>query len=130
LVTNLTNPSPAIGWANQERESLVNRGPFDLVCALALIHHLAISNKLPFPPVAEYSSSLGKWVIVEFVPKSYSQVNKLLSTRNNIFAPYNDNEFQKSFTEYFDLVRREKYQTVTIHFIYLGDLKVETVFRL
>ncbi|TLN09538.1 class I SAM-dependent methyltransferase [bacterium] len=41
LLLDLTNPSPAIGWENRERESLAERGPADLVLALAVIHHLS-----------------------------------------------------------------------------------------
>ena len=52
LVIDLTNPSPAIGWDNAERASLAQRGPADLVLALALIHHLAISNNVPLEDVA------------------------------------------------------------------------------
>jgi len=39
LLLDLTNPSPGIGWENQERISLVDRAPADAVFALALIHH-------------------------------------------------------------------------------------------
>lgn len=39
LLPDLTNPSPGIGWENQERISLLERDPPDTVFALALIHH-------------------------------------------------------------------------------------------
>ena len=54
LVIDLTNPSPAIGWENNERMSFLERGPADTVLALALIHHLAISNNLPFVKIASF----------------------------------------------------------------------------
>ena len=44
LIVDLFNPSASIGWANEERMSLIERGPSQMVLALALIHHLAISN--------------------------------------------------------------------------------------
>ncbi len=47
LLQDLTNPSAGIGWANRERDSLAQRGPADLLMALALIHHLAITNNTP-----------------------------------------------------------------------------------
>ena len=56
LVLDLTNPSPGIGWENQERMSLIERGPADSAMALALIHHLAISNNLPFSKIAQFLS--------------------------------------------------------------------------
>ena len=34
LVMDLTNPSPGLGWAHTERQSLAERGPADLVLAL------------------------------------------------------------------------------------------------
>lgn len=103
LFLDLTNPSPAIGWANQERDTWQTRGPADTILALALIHHLAISNNLPFNKIAEYFSTLGKNLIIEFVPKEDSKVQKLLATRPDIFANYDQNNFEKNFKLYFDI---------------------------
>ena len=38
------SPSPAIGWANRERMTLDERGPADLLLALAVTHHLAVGE--------------------------------------------------------------------------------------
>jgi hypothetical protein len=103
LVMDLTNPSPSIGWQNAERDSLSGRGPVDLVYALALVHHLAISNNVPFAMIAEYLSQLGKWLVVEFVPKDDSQVQRLLASREDIFDHYNAEEFVGALSAYFDL---------------------------
>jgi hypothetical protein len=103
LFCDLTNPSPDLGWAHQERDSLQKRGPADIIMALALIHHLAISNNLPFYNIAEYFSKLGNWLIIEFVPKDDSKVQKLLSTRQDIFTKYNEDDFEKSFSDFFDI---------------------------
>src|SRR4030042_4494997 len=54
LVTDLANPSPSIGWENKERMSLRERGPGDGVLALALVHHLAISNNIPLSRIAGF----------------------------------------------------------------------------
>ncbi len=103
LVMDLTNPSPSIGWQNSERDSLTARGPVDMVFALALVHHLAISNNVPLPMVAEYFSQLGKWLVVEFVPKDDSQVQRLLASREDIFDHYNADELVEALSVYFDL---------------------------
>ena len=66
LFIDLSNPSPDLGWANQERESLIKRGPADLVMALALVHHLAISNNLPLENIAEFLTKIGKNIILPF----------------------------------------------------------------
>lgn len=108
LVIDLTNPSPALGWANKERESLIERGPADMVFALALIHHLAISNNVPLKQAAEFFAAVGKHLIIEFVPKGDSQVDKLLSTREDIFPNYNEAGFEKAFKSYFDVLSSKK----------------------
>jgi len=97
LVLDLTNPSPGIGWGNEERESFMQRGPVDVVMALALVHHLAISNNVPLMDVAEFLAKLGNWLIVEFIPKEDSQVQRLLATRKDIFPAYNQTGFEEAF---------------------------------
>ncbi len=101
LVLDLTNPSPAFGWAGHERLSLAQRGPADLVQALAVVHHLAISNNVPLGKVSEYLSQLGGALIIEFVPKSDSQVQRLLASRQDIFDAYTREGFETAFSEHF-----------------------------
>jgi ribosomal protein L11 methylase PrmA len=103
LVIDLTNPSPALGWAHRERASLLERGPVDLVMALALIHHLAISNNVPLSAVAQFFASAARWAIVEFVPKSDSQVQRLLASRKDIFPDYTAEGFEHAFSAYFSI---------------------------
>jgi len=107
LLLDLTNPSPGIGWQNEERDSLIGRGPVDVVLALALIHHLAVSNNLPFDRIAEFFSKICKSLIIEFVPKNDSQVQKLLMNREDIFNQYTKEDFEESFCRYFSIVRVE-----------------------
>jgi ribosomal protein L11 methylase PrmA len=103
LLLDLTNPSPSLGWANRERESFGARGPADLVLALALIHHLAISNNVPLPQLADFFAEAGKWLVIEFVPKSDSQVQKLFASRNDIFPDYTREGFESAFQKRFHI---------------------------
>jgi ribosomal protein L11 methylase PrmA len=102
LQIDLTNPSSGIGWQNQERASLLERGPVDAVLALALIHHLAIANNVPLEKIGVFFQSLCRWLIIELVPKSDSQVKRLLSTREDIFTDYTQEGFEKIFSLYFE----------------------------
>ncbi len=106
LVMDLTNPSGGIGWANQERQTLGERGPVDCIFSLALIHHLAISNNIPLARISSYLASLGQHLIMEFVPKSDSQVKRLLSSREDIFPTYTTEGFEAAFSQ--DFLIREK----------------------
>jgi hypothetical protein len=107
LVMDVTNPSPSIGWDLRERLSLMDRGPVDLVMALALIHHLCIANNVPFSRVAAFLAGVGQSILVEFVPKGDPQVQRLLATREDVFAGYSEEAFERSFTERFTIQRRE-----------------------
>ena len=106
LVLDLANPSPAIGWANNERLTLEGRGPVDLVLALALIHHLAIGNNVPLPAVAEYLGRLGRRAIVEFVPKADPMVRQMISGRSDVFSDYNEEAFEHACTRTFHIDER------------------------
>ncbi|HNW94578.1 MAG TPA: hypothetical protein PKW57_02375 [Anaerolineaceae bacterium] len=104
LCMDLTNPSPALGWNCAERMSLLERGPVDMVMALALVHHLAISNNIPLENLAAFFAGLGHWLIVEFIPKSDSQVKRLLSSRRDIFPDYTEAGFKKAFGAHFEIL--------------------------
>jgi ribosomal protein L11 methylase PrmA len=103
LLMDFTNPSPALGWHNHERDSLFERAPADALLALALIHHLAIANNVPLPQLAEFFRSLGRWLIIEFVPKEDSQVQILLASRQDIFPDYHQAGFEAAFGEVFTI---------------------------
>jgi len=107
LILDLTNPSSGIGWSGEERMSLEKRGPADTILALALIHHLAISNNLPFKKIAEYFSKLCNNLIIEFVSKTDSQVQHLLATRKDIFTDYYEKKFEEEFKKYFSIELKE-----------------------
>ena len=108
LILDLTNPSPSIGWDNNERMSISQRGPVDAVFALALIHHLTISNNIPFNKFAEFFSKICKFLIIEFIPKSDSQVQRLLLTREDIFDDFDQEHFEDEFLKFFKILKSEK----------------------
>ncbi len=102
LLLDLTNPSPSLGWASRERRSFLERGPADAVLALALVHHLALGNNVPLPRVAELLAAVGRHLIIEFVPKSDSQVRRLLVVREDIFPDYTREGFEAAFSRDFE----------------------------
>ncbi|MBW3621055.1 MAG: SAM-dependent methyltransferase, partial [Actinobacteria bacterium] len=106
LVLDLANPSPALGWANEERASVGERGPVDLVLALALVHHLAIGNNVPLPQVAALLARSAGSVIVEFVPKGDPKVDVLLATREDVFPDYTRDGFEAAVAPYFTVRER------------------------
>ncbi len=110
LILDLTNPSPYIGWENKERKSFLDRGPADMVLSLALIHHLAISNNLPLEMISEFFKKICNFLIIEFIPKSDSQVQRLLTTREDIFEDYDKEHFESEFKENFEIL-----ESINVH---------------
>lgn len=108
LLLDLANPSPGLGWAHGERVSWLERGPTGTVMALALIHHLAISNNLPLPKLAQFFHGLGEHLILEWVPKEDEKVRFLLAGRNDVFPEYNEEELRRSFAPWFTIQRCEE----------------------
>lgn len=108
LLLDLTNPSPAIGWGNDERMSLLDRAPADLAMGLALVHHLAISNNVPLIRIADFFARICGTLIIEFVPKSDKKVRKLLATREDVFPNYNQECFERDFGEFFEILRVDR----------------------
>ena len=71
LVVDLTDPTPATGWRNEERMSFLERatGGFDLVLCLAVLHHVVIGDGLPLGAAMSLMATMTRDVLVaEFVP--------------------------------------------------------------
>lgn len=108
LLVDMTNPGGGLGWENTERPIISHRVQTDMVMALAVIHHLAISNNLPMAKIAECFAKFAPSLILEFVPKEDSQVQKLLATRKDIFPDYDEEGCKKAFNKYYKLEKEEK----------------------
>lgn len=101
IVLNLMQPTPASGWAHQEHKAFWERCEFDTIMALALIHHLSISNNVPFEKIAATFSRKAKQLLIEFVPKDDPKVMELLAHRTDIFSWYNQQHFEAVFSGYY-----------------------------
>jgi len=72
-----------------------------------LIHHLAISGNVPLGDIAQFMARVARNLVIEFVPKSDSQVGRLLVVRKDIFSDYTQDVFEAEFGRHFLIVRRE-----------------------
>lgn len=106
LVLDITKPSPAIGWMNEERSSFSNRVRSGLTLALALIHHLSISGNISFDQMAASFADMSEELIIEFIPKCDPKVQLLLAGRKDIFSSYDESCFTAAFASHWDIVER------------------------
>ena len=102
LVVDLCQPTPAIGWANIERQSFLDRIKPDTIMALALIHHLCIGNNVPLYKVAELLAAKCNTLIIEWVPPDDPMAVGL--ARHKVFPPYNQDIFEAEFYKQFSWV--------------------------
>jgi len=107
LVMDLANPTGAMGWAHQERSSLAERGPADTLLALGLVHHLTLSNHVPFAMTADFMARIGRTLIIEFVPPTDSQVVGMFSRMPRAEAGYSVDLFEQAYRERFHIHESE-----------------------
>jgi SAM-dependent methyltransferase len=84
MVVNLTDPSPAIGFMNTERQSFMERVQADCVIALALLHHLCVTGNLSLNAVCDlFAKMTTRYLILEHVPPGDSMFQKLVALRTD-----------------------------------------------
>jgi len=105
LVVDIANPTPGIGWNNNERLSLLQRSPADVVMMLALIHHLIIGQNIPLIFIIKFLHSICKYVIIEFIPKEDPKVQELLQLRHDIYSDYTKEYFEFITTKSFEILK-------------------------
>jgi hypothetical protein len=103
LILNLATPTAAGGWANTERKSWTERNLPDTLLALALIHHVRISDNIPLKEVAELFSKIAPQLIIEFVPKQDEKVRVLLQNKTDFYQDYTQESFEEIFKQYYTL---------------------------
>jgi SAM-dependent methyltransferase len=112
LVVDLTRPSPAIGWRNQECPSFLDRarqgGGFDAVFLFAVIHHMLVTERVPLPEILALTAELtapGGHVIAEFIPPDDSLFRKLTRGRDALFADVTAEGFERAAARSFTPLR-------------------------
>jgi ribosomal protein L11 methylase PrmA len=122
LINTLNTPSPAIGWNNKERAAFGERMKADMIFALALVHHLAIACNVPLQLIADWLAPMGKYLLIEFVPKEDEKVQLLLQNREDIFDDYAVTNFEAVFSKKYNILVQEKI-TGTERILYLMEKK-------
>lgn len=108
VLADLSNPSPAQGWAGIERPALFDRVRPDLVVAYGLIHHLVYTASVPPRRVVEWLGGFGVPVVVEFVAPEDPMVGRLTANkRPEELHPERDREsFERLAYEHFEIADR------------------------
>lgn len=111
LVVDFSRPSPATGWRNAECRSFLQRarGRFDLVLMLAVVHHLAVTERVPLPELAGAAAELTRsLLLIEFVAFEDPQFQSLLRGRDALHRDWTFEAFARAFASSFELLERRE----------------------
>ena len=104
LVMDLANLSPGQGWAGRERAAFDNRRNPDLVLCLAMLHHLRVAANVPLHLFLDWLRRLEGAALVEFISRDDEMFQRLLENKQEEYADYNLENFEKEIRQRF-LVR-------------------------
>lgn len=89
LVMDLGNPTPASGWASEQRPDALARLRGEMAIALALIHHLVFTGNHDFDQVARLiDRAAGRVAVVEWVAPEDAMATFLRRTATKDFGFY------------------------------------------
>jgi 2-polyprenyl-3-methyl-5-hydroxy-6-metoxy-1,4-benzoquinol methylase len=109
LVVNLSRPTPATGWRNQECSSFLDRarGHFDCLLMLAVIHHMLVTDRVPLPEIIDVAAELTRdLVVIEFVAPADSMFKRISRGRDHLHTDLTEELFESTCARHFDIVRK------------------------
>ena len=108
LTMDLSSPSPGLGWRGKERKAFTDRTTPDLVLALAVIHHLAITNNVPLPEFVGFLADVGAETVLEFPTPDDQMVKRLLrNKREGVHDDYTATVLERALGDHFEIVTQE-----------------------
>ena len=105
LVMDFLSPSPACGWRAMQYAAAPQRFKSDMALALALVHHLAITQRQTFerivPALADYADN---WLLTEFVPLDDPRAREISVTQQRDMSWYTLDGFASALRTVFSRV--------------------------
>ena len=105
ILLDMSNPSPSIGWNNNERTSLYERiGNPDLIVALAIMHHI-INDNIPIQLFIDFLKKNSKsYVIIEFVPLDDPKCQEIFQSRIETIRYPSKKQFEELLVKNFKIL--------------------------
>ena len=111
LVLDLSRPSAALGWRNEECPAFLDRarGHFDAVLMLAVLHHLLVTERVPLDAVLDLAAELTRdALVIEFVAPQDEMFRRLARGRDDLHANLDAAAFEASCRRRFRIVRQAR----------------------
>ncbi len=116
VVMDITRPSPAVGWRNQEHPAFLDRarGAFDAVLMLAIIHHMLVSESIPLAEIIDLASELtSDLLVIEFVAPNDVMFGRLARGRDDLFEGLTREAFEAICRRHFEIIRLQHLHQAT-----------------
>ena len=110
LVVDITRPSPATGWRNQECWAFLDRArdAFDAVLMLAVIHHMLVSERIALPEIVNLAAELTTdLLVIEFIAPDDSMFRILTRGRDDLFTGLTREHFESTCRRRFEIIRTQ-----------------------
>ena len=107
LLQDLTNPTGGSGWRSRERTPFTERVRPELVLCLAVVHHLALTNNVPFDHIVDLLADFDAPLLVEFPKPDDPMAARLLARkREGLFAHYDVPQWEAALARRFTVEER------------------------
>ncbi|MSO78362.1 MAG: class I SAM-dependent methyltransferase [Acidimicrobiia bacterium] len=104
---DIASMSVPAGWRGQERPGFTDRVKPDLVLALAVVHHLAVTDSVPLDEVAAMLRDFGSDVVVEFPTPDDQMVRRLARMKKaGVVDRYTLDVFEAAIESRFEVIER------------------------
>ena len=109
LMQELAETSSNLGVNEKEIASIFSRAKSEMVLALAVEHHLHLTNQISFSQIAEmFSLFSSKYLITEFIPANDSKVQLLIINRKKDLSTYTIEAYVTALEKYFKIIEETK----------------------
>lgn len=115
VLCDVADPSPAQGWAGEERPGLWERIRPDLVVAYGLVHHLVYTASIPPEKVADWLRSFGCPVALELISPEDEMVALLTANKEpaELHRGLSEADWRDTLVQRFDIVSAQNLESVT-----------------
>jgi len=109
LMQELAETSPNLGVNEKEIYNIFSRAKSEMVLALAVEHHLHITNHISLSQIAEmFSMFSSQHLITEFIPANDSKVQLLIKNRDKDLSTYTLELYKSALEKYFKIIEETK----------------------
>jgi hypothetical protein len=106
---NICQPTPSIGWNNNEQRSFLEKGRehFDLVLCLGLIHHILLVERIPFESICDFLTGLTKqYLLVEWVDAEDEKFQEISLYSQDLVPSLSCQNFELVFEKIFKIIAK------------------------